>query len=378
MQAVKDLGNVIAKSQMFGCETDAQGQVLALHCLVKRCDPLSLVEAYHLMHGKLTLKAEEMLARVVNDGGTYEIIEHSPIAAEIKITYRGRTHRERFAWEDAKLEPFVYAGKPKDIMPTLLAGQYDKLTIATNYATPRRRMQHLWARVVSDTVRVVAPNLLRSRYTPEEMHQVAIEDDKSPASTLMPESEPETIDAVYEVANVSQTAEIKEPERPGQDADLSAAIREITALFKQLGVPTDAQLAAIKRRGGADMGSLALAGALDLLAALRNSAGVQSALPEPEPPKQPKFTDGSPAGVHQIEAIRSLLMQIVQLPGQHEFGDKFREWMTSNGIIALAQLTAAEAHQIEAKLAQRNLEGFFDASLKGYKPTPEQEGGENQ
>lgn len=169
---IKEMGATIAKSQMFGCESESQGQVFAMACLSQKCDPLTLPQTYHLMHGRLVMRADAMLGRLSAAGGEYTVVSHTPDVAEIIVEFKGRKYRERLTWDDAKQEPFVYSGKPADIMPALLAGDYSKLKLSTNYATPRRRSQHLWARVVSDAVRVIAPELVTGAYSPEEMVEV--------------------------------------------------------------------------------------------------------------------------------------------------------------------------------------------------------------
>lgn len=365
LAAVKEIGGFIARSGMFSCESEAQGQVFALHCMAKNRDPLSIIESYHLMHGKLTLKAEEMLARVVDDGGEYEIIEHSPNAAEIHIKYRGREFRERFTWEDAKLEPFVYQGKPKEIMPTLLAGNFDKLTLSTNYATPRRRMQHLWARVVSDAVRVVAPNLLRGKYTPEEMHQAAIDDGKIPPSTPMPEQSLPAAPAVEESVVDAEFETVAETQ-PSNSPPLATGeqVMWITMLFKTLNVPADAQLAAIKKRGAVDMGSLSSQGASDLIAALEAKLAVNNSVGN-----EPSKMDGTatsvpsdgPCSETQMQQVRTLIQQIAQTDGVG-IPNRVKAALDAKGL-KLADLTITECEELIAALGAKNIEVFFAKQL---------------
>jgi len=38
-----------------------------------------------------------------------------------------------------------------------------------NWSTPRKRKQMLWARLVSDVVRAIAPQVVKGIYTPEEV-----------------------------------------------------------------------------------------------------------------------------------------------------------------------------------------------------------------
>lgn len=378
LAAVQTIGAFIARSGMFGCENESQGQVFALHCMATNRDPLSIIESHHLMHGKLSLKSEEMLARVVDDGGDYEIIEHSPEAAEIVLHYRGRTFRERFTWEEAKLEPFVYQGKPKDLMPKLLAGQFDQLQLSTNYATPRRRMQHLWARVVSDGVRVIAPNLLRGKYTPEEIHQAAIEDGKISPTAPMPvqqDDDPgQVVDADYEVATEKPVEPpITYAPKTDDDAELGKMISRINELFQILAVPGDVQLAAIQKRGARDMGGLDRDGAADLVKAL------EAKLAAKESTAQEVATTGqvdqfaTPASEQQIAEIKSLLNQIVQLEGFANTGEKVRDHFTQHGIGKFADLNHREAQEFINALGQRNLEAFFGLSLQGYKVAKQSE-----
>lgn len=170
LETVKNIGDDIARSGMFTCKNEHQGRVIALSCLTTGRDILSVPEEYHLMNNRLSLKADAMLARLVKDGGEYEIIEHSPERCAIKLKYKGRVFEEELTWQQAQEEPFVYAGKPSDILEKLAdPAKRQSLSLSANYATPRRRMQHLWARVVSDSVRVIAPNLITGTYTPEEV-----------------------------------------------------------------------------------------------------------------------------------------------------------------------------------------------------------------
>jgi hypothetical protein len=166
---VKELGPSLAKSGLLNLQNDKQGEVIAYSCIYHGRDPLSIPEEFHLLSGKLSLRADAMLGRLVSAGGTYQVLEHSADAAEIEVSYQDRTYRERLTWGDAQQEPFVYAGKQADILAALIAGKQSSLRLSANYATPRRRSQHLWARVVSDAVRVIAPNLIAGSYTPVEV-----------------------------------------------------------------------------------------------------------------------------------------------------------------------------------------------------------------
>lgn len=154
---INKFGGAIYRSRMFGCGTIEQGQVLAMACYCERMNPIQLTRTYHIIGGSITMKSEAMLAQLRLRGGSHEILSRTPEKAGIRLTTgtgRGRqTHEFWFAWEEAQKEPFVKDSR----------GGYK-----TNWATPRSRMQMLWARVVSDGVRAMMPEINSGLYTPEE------------------------------------------------------------------------------------------------------------------------------------------------------------------------------------------------------------------
>ncbi|KKK95680.1 hypothetical protein LCGC14_2670360, partial [marine sediment metagenome] len=164
------LGRHITRSRMFGCETEDQGVVLALECAARRIPPLALSQKYHLIKGKLSMKADAMLGGLIDVGGKYEVISHTPDMAAIEITRDRKKQKFSLSWEEAQVEPFVYLGKEADIIKQLASGS--KPNLKPKYATPRSRMQMLWARVVSDGVRVMAPDVVAGTYTPEEQEDI--------------------------------------------------------------------------------------------------------------------------------------------------------------------------------------------------------------
>jgi hypothetical protein len=274
MDFVNKIGADIAKSQMFGAESESQGRVIALACFVRGRDPLSIPMEYHLMKGKLSLRSDAMLGRFVAAGGKYEIVEHSPTAAEIRMEIDGRKFHERFTWEEAQQEPFVYEGKKDPIMAAIKNGKTSTLTLKDGYATPRRRMQQLWARVVSDGVRVVAPHLVTGCYSPEETADysgvggmVSESTDPivtpsqvvtSPAATLAAPSH----QAVQAVTSEAQTV---------ADSVLMATDEQLTRmaqLFNELQMADTVRLASIMKRGAKSVDELTADMADDLIKGL--------------------------------------------------------------------------------------------------------------
>lgn len=154
VKAVETIGKAITLSRIFGCQNESQGQVLALECFAKQLPPLALAEQYHLIDGKLSMKADAMLAGFEDMGGEYEIKEYSPDACEIIFRREKNELAIRITWEMAQQEKWPF-GKGKELK--------------TNWSTPIGRQDMLWARVVSRGVRKLAPGVVCGRYTPEEL-----------------------------------------------------------------------------------------------------------------------------------------------------------------------------------------------------------------
>lgn len=166
--AAQMMGEWIARSGMFGCETKEAGMVLALECLTKKISPLELAHRYHMIHGRLSTKTDYMLSQANKAGWSHKVIERSPEAAEIVLIHKdGRAFSPRLTWEQAKAEPFPYEGKERDIIEGLKAGKPPRLK--SKYETPRSRTQMLWARVVSDAIRTIDPSCNHGEYTTEEI-----------------------------------------------------------------------------------------------------------------------------------------------------------------------------------------------------------------
>lgn len=168
-----NVGRAIHSSGMFGCQSPSQGYVLALECAARRMPPLALTERYHLILGKLSMKAEAMRTDFANAGGTYDLIERTPEKAAIKLVWKRKSHVFTLTWEAAQEEPYVYQGKEGDVVAKLVAGKRSELKLKDKYATPGSRMQMLWARVTSDAIRAIASEVTIGRYTPEEITDFA-------------------------------------------------------------------------------------------------------------------------------------------------------------------------------------------------------------
>lgn len=172
LDAIDRMGEFFAKSGMFGCERVEQGKVLAAVCMAEKKSPIQVLRENHLIDGKLSQRADYMLASFRQRGGKHRVIERSPDRAAVELELDGEKQAFVLTFADACLEPHPWSNK---------RGPDGKTLLKTNWATPRARMQMLWARVISDGVRTMCPEVVAGIYTPEE---IADERDARPAPTI--------------------------------------------------------------------------------------------------------------------------------------------------------------------------------------------------
>jgi hypothetical protein len=134
-----------------------------------------------------------MLANLLELGGEYEIQSRTPDRVAIKLTYKKASFLSEIKWEDIKDEAYTRANKDANGRNYAENVPIEQRRYKDNWSTPRRRMQMMWARAVSDGVRTVCPLATRGHYTPEE----AIDFDESrvvnitPAPVAFPQQEAE-------------------------------------------------------------------------------------------------------------------------------------------------------------------------------------------
>lgn len=149
MEAIKQMGEWIAHSGMFGCVKPEQGYVLAMECLASRQTPLSWKKENHLINGNITMKSESMLSGLMNAGWDIDWIQFDAQAAIADFTKGAKKVRVSFTADDAKVAGLIPA-KP-----------------GSGWAKFPAEM--LRARVISKATRMLDPRITQGRYTPEEV-----------------------------------------------------------------------------------------------------------------------------------------------------------------------------------------------------------------
>lgn len=218
------MGRMIAASKMFGCNNDAQGVVLAAACGGDMTKLVKLKQTYHIIHGNLTMRSDAMLAKFASKPkNTYRIISrtHDEAAIEFKVNKEAQIFR--FTWAEAQIEDYVWTkgaveNKKLRVLPS---GALNESLLKDNWSTPRRRMQMLWARVVSDGVRAVDATVNCGTYTADEMGGDApevteedIEDAEFTVNAVKSEVTNEDNAAAVSDAPESQTSEAGQPAAP--------------------------------------------------------------------------------------------------------------------------------------------------------------------
>lgn len=158
---VKDLtalGQVLAKSKMFGTDKAEECLVIAGLCQQEGISWMEFMRKYYLIEGKITMRTDAMLADYQRLGGKYKVVQRDTDGAIVYFEYNGCSYDSQCIWEEVKDEDFCNAFNKNT----------GKRELKSNYKYPRKRMQMLWARAVSDGLRVVCPQAVQGIYTPEE------------------------------------------------------------------------------------------------------------------------------------------------------------------------------------------------------------------
>lgn len=162
-------GTELAKTKFLGTITPPEGEMITTICIQQGWSLLEFAENYNVMKGRLSKKTDGISTDFDRRGGTKEIIQRTPECVEVVLALGKTKYTSKITWEDCKSEPFVYEGRTEDAIAAIAAGRANTLRIKAKYATPRSRMQMLWARAISDGVRVVSPECCCGIYTPEEV-----------------------------------------------------------------------------------------------------------------------------------------------------------------------------------------------------------------
>lgn len=152
MSAIKTLGRSIFLSGIFGLDKPEQGEILAMQCMVEKKSPLELARTYHFIQGQLAIRADALLAKFHQAGGSVDWTERTD--EKVRATFRKGT-----ASADIVADMKEYVGNGTAL------GKDKQLK--DNWKKWPRRM--LTARAISEGVRLIAPECCFGTYTVEEL-----------------------------------------------------------------------------------------------------------------------------------------------------------------------------------------------------------------
>lgn len=145
------IGHAIAQSGMFGVRNDASGLVVAATCHQQGITLMDFQRTYHIIDGRPSMRADAMLAEFRKLGGKCKLIENTAERAAAEFTFEDQSHTFEYTLDDAKRTGDALKGDGS------LKSMWQK-----------RPDDMLWARLVSRSVRRLAPEICAGLYTPEE------------------------------------------------------------------------------------------------------------------------------------------------------------------------------------------------------------------
>jgi len=185
MQNLQTLGTEFAKSGILGVSNPSQGLIVALTCYTEHISPIEFARTYHIVNGRLSMRADAMQAQFLRQGGRIKWLTSTN--EECKAVFSHPEYAPEGVTLSLTIEEMVDSGIAVDSR-----GQLKQ----TWKSFPR---QMLRARVVSEGCRMLTPGIVAGVYTPEEAGEFG----NTPARTLdlpkprevpvqaLPEPEPE-------------------------------------------------------------------------------------------------------------------------------------------------------------------------------------------
>lgn len=144
---IERMADIISKANFFGYANLEQAATLMLIAQAEGRHPASAAKEYHIIKGKPALKADAMLARFQQAGGSIQWGERTDQKVSAKFSHP--------------------QGGEVDICWTIEDGKRAGLTSNDNWRKYPRQM--LSARVISEGVRATYPSVVSGLYTPEEV-----------------------------------------------------------------------------------------------------------------------------------------------------------------------------------------------------------------
>lgn len=163
---IREMAEVAAKSKMFGFKSPDEAMAIMLLCQAENLHPAIAMRDFHVIQGRPALKADAMLARFQQAGGSVKWEEYTDERVTGNFSHPN--------------------GGSVSVTWTFEMAKKIGLTAKDNWRNYARAM--LRARCVSEGVRTVYPGCVVGVYTPEE-----VETFKTPSPTVKDMGEAEIV-----------------------------------------------------------------------------------------------------------------------------------------------------------------------------------------
>lgn len=169
---MSQMAEAIAKSGLFGMNTPSQALALMVVAQAEGRHPGIIARDYHIIKNRPSLKADAMLSRFLEAGGTVKWLDYTDTKASATFSHpQGGTITLSWTLEDAK--------------------RAELNTTRDNWKKYPRAM--LRARLVSEGIRTIYPGVICGTYTPEEiedMQPAKVEKDITPTTVAINHDQP--------------------------------------------------------------------------------------------------------------------------------------------------------------------------------------------
>lgn len=161
MAAIVEMGKLFHQSQIMGISTAGDGAVLALTCMCEGITPLEFARTYHIIKGKPSMRSDSMAAKFQAAGGKIKWINIGDDGKEARATFEfeGQSLEMVYTIDDAK------KAKGKDDKGKEMIDKPDG-----NWMKDRGSM--LRARLVTKSVRILAPGIIAGVYIADEIEDL--------------------------------------------------------------------------------------------------------------------------------------------------------------------------------------------------------------
>ena len=161
MEAIKQMGEWITKSGLFGCEKVEQGMVLAMASYAERRPITDICRMYHIIDGKLSMRAEAILSKFNEHGGEH-FWEKSDDKEAVLVLTKGKFKDFKVSFTIKDAERAGLCGKDGGLRSGQRgAGGWQKYPDAM-----------LRSRATSKGVKMVDPTVSVGVSTPEELEDM--------------------------------------------------------------------------------------------------------------------------------------------------------------------------------------------------------------